>query len=289
MDRYWRGIAFVLLSAVSYGFMPIFARFAYESGFGIPELLLLRFTLAFVAMGSFLYMTGKGLTTSKRQFLTLLALGGVGYFVLSSLYYVSLLYISIPVQALIFYMYPVFVTTGSLALGWEKVSAPLASSLLLALAGLYLVVNPIVNVVIIGILLALAAAITYTIYILASTRALKGVGGEVASFHVIGAAALSFLIYGSLTGSVHIAWDYQSWVWPILIAIVSTAIAMTAFFQGLKLIGPSTASILSLIEPITSVIAASLLFNEFLSVYQWIGGLLILLATAIAAISKSNG
>lgn len=288
MDRYWRGIAFVLISAISYGLMPIFARFAYEGGFGIPELLLLRFAIAFVVMGSFLYMTGKGLTTSKRQFLELLALGGVGYFTLSSLYYASLLYISIPVQALIFYMYPALVTMGSLALGWEKASAPRVSSLLLALAGLYLVVNPIANVVLIGFLLAFCAAITYTMYILASARALKGVGGEVASFHVIGAAALSFLIYGSLTGRAHIAWSIQSWVWPILIAIVCTAIAMTTFFQGLKLIGPSTASILSLIEPITSVIAASLLFKEFLSAYQWIGGLLILLAAAVAAISKPN-
>lgn len=288
MDRYWRGTAFVLISAVSYGFMPIFARFAYESGFGVPELLLLRFALAFVVMGSFLRVTRKGLSTTKKQLFFLLALGGIGYFVLSSLYYVSLLYISVPVQALIFYTYPVFVTTGSLALGWEKASVPLASSLLLALMGLYLVVNPIINIVIIGFLLALGAAITYTIYILASTRALKGLSGEVASFHVIGAAALSFLIFDSLTGSVHIAWNYESWVWPILIAIVSTAIAMTAFFQGIKLIGPSTASVLSLTEPITSVIAASILFNELLNMYQWIGGLLILLATIIAAISKAK-
>ena len=46
MDYRWRGSILVLVSAVSFGFMPIFARLAYESGaVGIQELLFIRFII----------------------------------------------------------------------------------------------------------------------------------------------------------------------------------------------------------------------------------------------------
>ena len=58
MNHRWRGSILVLVSAVSFGFMPIFARFAYGSGVGVQELLFVRFLLAFLLMGIFLRLTG---------------------------------------------------------------------------------------------------------------------------------------------------------------------------------------------------------------------------------------
>ena len=77
-----------------------------------------------------------------------------------------------------------------------------------------------------------------------------------ASFYVMGGASLSFGLVGSLTGRIRIGWDLEGWIWVSLIAVVATALAATAFLQGLKLVGPSRASILSLVEPLTSIMAA---------------------------------
>jgi len=71
----------------------------------------------------------------------------------------------------------------------------------------------------------------------------------------------------------------------VMISLICTFLAVTIFFQGLKLIGPSRTSIVSTAELVTSVLAASVIFNEFLSITQLIGGLLILLATIFAALS----
>jgi len=288
MDNRWRGSILILVSAVSYGFMPIFARFAYGNGVGVQELLFIRFIIAFLLMGIFLGLTGRASIPSRNQFLVLLALGGIGYFLGSTFYFTALLYIPVSVVALVLYTYPAFVAAGSSVLGWERISVPVAFSLLLALVGLALVANPIFNVVVVGLLMALGAAITYTAYILVSTRVLKGLSSEVASFYVMGSAALSFGISGLLTRELHVMWNFEAWVWVILISIISTALAATTFFQGLKLIGPSRASILSTIEPITSVVAAFIFFNELLSITQWLGGLLILLAAIFAALSVAS-
>jgi drug/metabolite transporter (DMT)-like permease len=284
--QHWRGNVLVLGSAVSFGLMPIFARLAYENHVNVRELLLVRFILAFLAMGAFLLATGRLVVPGRNQLLILLALGGVGYFAQSTLYFNSLLYVPVSVVSLILYTYPPFVTAGSLVLGWEKMSVSLAVCLSLALVGLGLVANPTGHVALVGVLMALGASITYTIYILVSTKVLRKVSGEVASFYVMGAAALSFVLSDSLTGGISISWNFQAWIWVLLISVVSTIVAITTFFQGVRLIGPSRASILSSIEPATAVIAASILFAESLNAHQIGGGLLIVVAALLTAFSK---
>jgi len=288
VEQHSRGNMLVICSAVCFGLMPIFARFAYQNHVEVQELLLVRFVLAFLVMGLFLLLTRRRFVPPRKQLLVLLALGGVGYFLQASLYFTSLLYVPVSIVSLILYTYPAFVVAGSLMLRWEKPSVSLGLCLFLALVGLALVANPVGHIVSIGLLMALGASVTYTVYILVSSRVLKDVSGELACIDYMGAAALSFLASDSLTGRMHISWDFQAWVWVILISIISTCLAITAFFQGVKLIGPSRASILSAIDPVTSVIAASILFSEFLNVYQCLGGLLIILAATVATFSKKT-
>ncbi|MBS7643630.1 EamA family transporter [Candidatus Bathyarchaeota archaeon] len=288
MNDQWRGSILVLVSAISFGFLPIFARFAYSSGIKVQELLMIRFLLASVIVGVFLYAARRASIPSRNQFLVLIALGGFGYFLQSYLYFTSLLYIPVSVVALVLYTYPAFVMAGSLALGWEKVSIPVAISLFTALTGLALVANPIFNLAAIGLLMVLGAAITYTGYILVSSRILRELSGEVASFYVMISASLSFGIASLLAGRLYIAWNLAGWFWVIMISVISTALAATTFFQGLRLIGPSRASILSLTEPIASIIASFILFKETLTPIQWIGGLLILSAAITVTLSKPS-
>jgi drug/metabolite transporter (DMT)-like permease len=285
MNYRWRGSILVLVSAVSFGLMPIFARLAYESGVGVQALLFIRFVLAFLLMGIFLKLTGRVSIPSRNPLLVLLALGGIGYFLQSTLYFTALLHIPVSVAALVLNTYPAFVMAGSLALGWEKFSVSIALSLLLALVGLFLVANPILNVAVVGILFALGASITYTAYILVSSRVLNRLGGEIGSLYVMGAASLSFGISGLVKGELRFAWNFEGWIWVLMISLICTFLAVTVFFQGLKLIGPSRTSIVSTAELVTSVLAASVIFNELLSITQLIGGLLILLATVFAALS----
>ena len=216
---------------------------------------------------------------------------GVGYYLQSTFYFTALLYIPVSMVALILYLYPAFVTAGSLALGWERFSPLVAFALSLALTGLFLVVNPTlgVRVALTGVLLAFAAAVTYTLYILFSSRVLRRISGEDASFYVMGFAGLTFWLSGLAGGKFHFAWGLEVWVWALLIASVSTVLPITTFFQGLKIVGPSKASILSILEPVTSVAAASLLFAEQLSMAQWVGGVLILSGTILAALSRPEG
>jgi drug/metabolite transporter (DMT)-like permease len=64
--------------------------------------------------------------------------------------------------------------------------------------------------------------------------------------------------------------------WLAGIAVISTVAALSLFFAGLRLVGPTTASILSTAEPLTAVLLAFLVFGESLSAVQLAGGALVL-------------
>jgi drug/metabolite transporter (DMT)-like permease len=283
-----RGSLMVLGSAVCYGLLPVFARFAYADGATITDLLFVRFSTAFLMMGAFLSLTGRMKIPPKKTLLVLLGLGAIGYFLQSICYFSALLYLPISIVVLVLYTYPAFVTGLSFALGFEGMSRRVIVALVLALSGLVLVANPVLNLSLIGILLALGASVTYTGYILVSSRTLNRTDGEISAFYIFGGSAISFGILGASTGGLSVTWSSDGWLWVLLISLVSTSIAVTLFFKGLKYVGPSRASILSTVELITSLVAAFVVFSELLSPMQLAGGSLIFAAAVLTALSRDK-
>jgi len=218
----------------------------------------------------------------------LVGLGALGYFLQSLFYFNAIRYSPVAVVALLLYTYPAFVTICSLALGWEKISMGRGGAVILALIGLVLVVNPSTNVIGLGVLLALAAAITYTIYILASSSVIARVQGEVAFFYISGFACLSFGLLEFATGSTRFTWTPLGWLWVSMIAVVGTAAAATMFFLGLSRIGPSMSSLISLVEPVASTLFSLVILGEIPRIMQWIGGALILISIACTAVSRHS-
>jgi drug/metabolite transporter (DMT)-like permease len=73
------------------------------------------------------------------------------------------------------------------------------------------------------------------------------------------------------------------WGWLLSLAVVSTVIAVSLFFAGLKRVGPSSAAILSTAEPVVTVILAFLVFGEVLGPFQLLGGMLVIAAVLVLA------
>jgi drug/metabolite transporter (DMT)-like permease len=72
-------------------------------------------------------------------------------------------------------------------------------------------------------------------------------------------------------------------------AVVSTVAAVSLFFAGLRRVGPTTASILSTAEPLTTVVLAYLAFGESLGPAQLAGGALVLAAAVVLAAPARRG
>jgi drug/metabolite transporter (DMT)-like permease len=132
-----------------------------------------------------------------------------------------------------------------------------------------------------GALLALAASVTYTTYILISDRIIGAIDPFALAALVLTGATASFAVTGLATGSLDLRLPGEAWLWLILIALVSTVVAVSAFFAGLKRVGPSEAAILSTFEPVVTVALAFAVLNERMSPAQLLGGALVLGAVVL--------
>ena len=98
---------------------------------------------------------------------------------------------------------------------------------------------------------------------------------------MLSGALASFAVAGVATGSIDLALPAEAWLWLVLIAVVSTVVAVSCFFAGLRRVGPSEAAILSTFEPVVTVALAFLALNERLTPAQLAGGALVLAAVIL--------
>jgi drug/metabolite transporter (DMT)-like permease len=275
------GMMLIIISAASFGVMPIFAQLAYNAGAEPVTVLFLRFSIAAVVMNLIMIM---GRTAYPRGLILfeLMLLGAIGYVGESLAYFLALRMASAGLVALLLYIYPALVTALSAIFLKEHLTRVKISALFLALSGTALTIRISGGGSMLGILLGIAAAVDYAIYILLGSRIMRRSGPLSSTTVIITSTA------GVYTGIVAVrGMTYPTtstgWIAIIAIALISTVLAFVTFFAGLKRIGPTSASTLSTFEPIVAVVLAAIVLGETISPVQVLGGALILAAVALLA------
>ncbi len=284
------GIALCLASACGFGLMAIFAKQAYADGLNVTSLLAARFVLAAAVFWAIVGARGpSGVEPSRRLVLASLGLGAIGYAAQAGFFFTALEHIDASLTSLLLYTYPALVFCAAVALRREHFTAWKAGALGLASAGAVLVLlgGGTGGLEATGVLLALGAAVTYTTYILVA----DGVVGRVDPFHlsalICTGAAATFLVTGTAGGSLDLGGG--GWIWIVAIALLSTVLPIVTFMLGMQRVGASTASIVSTVEPVVTVVLAVLLFDESLGPLQVLGGVLVLAAVvALQARASSS-
>jgi len=241
----------------------------------------MRFGLAAGAFWLMLRVTGglPGLRALPRRVVLIgLGLGAAGYSLQSTFYFAAIDRVDVSLVSLLLYTYPAFVTVAALALGRATPSLRIGVALVVASAGLALVLLAAGTGAfdLGGALLALAASVTYTTYILISDRIIGDVDPFALATLVLTGATASFTVVGLGTGSLDLSLPAEAWLWLGLMVLVSTVVAVSAFFAGLRRVGPSEAAILSTFEPVVTVVLAFLVLGERLAPAQLAGGALVL-------------
>lgn len=282
------GAALCLISAAGFGAMAIFGKLAYEAGVSTLSLLLIRFVLAgtlfwaLVAAWPALRPRGAG----RRAIGIGVGLGAIGYATQAGLFFGALHRVDASLLALLLYTYPAWVTLAAFGLGRERPNRRRLVALGLSSAGLVVVLAAAGggSADATGIAMGIGAALAYTTYILVADAAGSALHPLTLSALVCAGAAATFAVIGAAAGEIDLGFESEGWLWLGLIAVVSTALPITAFFAGMARVGPSTASILSTFEPVVTVTLAYLAFSERLSAVQLGGAALVLSAAILLAV-----
>ncbi|MHB9095957.1 MAG: EamA family transporter, partial [Eubacteriales bacterium] len=215
----------------------------------------------------------------RKQLLALAGLGAMGYGLMSTFFFSAVELIPASITAILLYTYPVIVTVLSAWVYKEAITGYKIISLIISSIGLVMVVGVIFDGLnFLGVFYGGMAAVVYSLYVIFSNKLVGKISPVMMATYVMTAAAVVFNIVGWSTGMINLAISARGWLAILGIAVVSSVVAILTFFQGLKLVGPTRASIISTIEPVVTILAAYLLFSEKLTLVQAAGAGLVIAA-----------
>ncbi len=288
------GAILCLAAAACFGALGIFGKLAYDEGANVMTLLVVRFGIGAVlswALAAALPASRRALRArpGRTLLLTAFGLGAVGYATQAGLFFAALERMDASLLSLVLYTYPAWVALGAAALGRERLTARRVGVLGMASAGLVLVLAGAGGgeLDLLGAALGLAAALTYTGYILVADGVVDRLPPVLLSAVVCTGAAASLLAVGAGTASLDLRLSAAAWGWLAAIAVVATVLGVALFFVGLQRVGPGVAAILSCAEPPVTVLLALLVFGEQLGGLQWAGGLLVLGAVVLLQLRRA--
>jgi len=281
------GTVLCLASGVAFGAMGVFGKLAYAAGTTAGTLLPVRFAVAAVLFWALLAAGGGGAEVRSlrpRDAVGGLALGACAYALQAGCYFAALERIDASLLSLLVYTFPAIVAVAAVTLGREALDTRRTAALALASAGLVLVVAGAGAGALdaLGVGLGLGAAVVYATYILVSDGVAARVSPRLLAALVCTGAAATLTAGSAVLGELRPgATTAAGWGWLICLAVVSTVVAISCFFAGLRRVGPTTASILATVEPFVTVLLAFAAFGERLGGVQLAGGALVLAAVLV--------
>ena len=274
------GVALALLGAFSYGVTIVINRTLAERGFGSEATLSIRFGVGAAILFALLVALRRPLLPPPAERWRPLLLGAIGYAVESALFYRGLERGSAAAVALLFYSYPAMVTVAELFLGRTRPSGRLIGALVLSLAGAALIVLAGEDVAIstTGVVFALTAAASFSIYLIVSSRVVRETEPLVSGAWVSLGAALSLATQGLIAGTLR---DPGGSLGLMLLNGLATASAFSMLLAALRLIGASRTAVVMTFEAMSAVALGWLLLDEPLTAIQLLGGAAIVAAIVL--------
>jgi drug/metabolite transporter (DMT)-like permease len=289
VKNYYLGVLLVVISALGYGMMPIFALYAYHYEMTVNTLLFLRFLLAAILVFGYLYFSKNKINITPKQVLYLFILGGLFFTMCSGFLFNAIRHIPASLAVLIIYIHPLIIAIISVVFEGQILTKRTIFAIILSFASLILVLGVTFNNInFIGVFFAIGSALSYTMYVTFGKYLTKKTPSIVTTGFVSLFASGSFLIMGTYTNTI--SFDFSPIAYLPLIGIVlfSTIVALSAYLKGMDIVGSTLASTLSMLDPLTTLVLSVILFKEQVSVLQLAGILGVLLGAAMATTAEEQ-
>lgn len=264
------GIVLILLSSLLYGVEPSILALALRAGVSATEataaygLGLTLFSLILV------WARRSPAKIPFRQFIKLLLLGAVGHGCTGILLSSAYRYIPVGCATMLHFMYPTFVCLLTALLFHSRLGARRIAAILLSLSGLACIVMDSLGTSLVGIVLSIASSLTYSFYIIALYKSeVSRLRAETKMLYTsLGAFLFASLVmaFQKPSGAINLRTGGILAVCGLLMFA-----AGLFFIVGLPRVGGTSASFLSLLEPITSLVLSSILYRYVLSATTILG------------------
>jgi drug/metabolite transporter (DMT)-like permease len=281
------GLIFGVLGALGFAFKAILVKAAYAYGVDAVTLLALRMGYAlpcFLVM-AYLIQRHEPLHLTRADWLQLMLLGLLGYYVASYLDFLGLRYISAALERIVLYTYPTLVVLLSALFLRKPLTARRLGLLALCYLGVALSVLQDLQAAggnaARGILLVFGSALSFAIYLMLSGELVLRLGSTRVTAYATGIACLMCVLQFALLrplGALRQPWPVHAL--GALMALFSTVLPIWLVTEAVRRLGAGTAAMVGSVGPVLTILLAVLFLGEPLSALEIAGALVVIFAVS---------
>lgn len=277
-----KGCCFAVVSAVIYGCMPLMAKYIYADGVNSFTLVFLRSFFSLVPLAILACREKKTLKISLSLVPAVGVIGLLGCSITPILLFTSYRFIPSGLATVFHFAYPTVVVLAEILFLGKKLRLSSAASVIFCAVGISLFYTPQQAFNFTGSALALLSAMTFAGYVILLSRFDSSkLSGFLLCFYMTLVSSIATFCICVATNNLALPQSLSGWGLCLLFSILVTTFAVVLFQKSVFLIGGEGASILSTLEPITSVIIGVVIFHEPFGIRVLTGTFLVVLASII--------
>jgi drug/metabolite transporter (DMT)-like permease len=287
------GVLLAVAGSIAFSGKAIIVKLAYRYGVDAITLLMYRMLLAlpFFLLMSWWASRGKDALTGK-QWLQVIFLGFIGYYLASFLDFAGLQYISASLERLILYLNPTIVLLMGALLWGKKITRRQLAAFALSYCGVLLVFGHEVKLdganVGLGALLVFGSAAAYAVYLSYSGELVQKLG----SLRLAGLATSVACLFCIAQFAVMRPWSAAQVVPEVLWLSLLNALACTVapvlmVMMAIERIGAAKTAQIGMIGPMSTITMGVLVLGEPFNVWIVAGTALVLSGVYLVSRSKT--
>lgn len=277
-----KGIIYVLISALIYGFTPVLCSMTYDLG-NTP--LTLTFFRSFFVLPVLTVLMKKddiSMKIGRDELVKVFIIALFGAVFTTLLLYSSYQYIAVGTATTLHFLYPLSVTLICHFVYHDKLSKKQIIALVVSLVGVGFFINLNDLGMIQGIMMALISGITFSIYLVGIEKfGLSKMNSYKLSFYIAACVCFCLIVVNIFTGQFNFDQPLLSYALMIIVAVLAQFVAVVTLKEGIGIIGSSLASMFSMAEPVSSVIFGAMFLAESITIMQIVGCVLIMFGVSM--------
>ena len=288
------GIVCTLIGAVGFSGKTVIVKLAYRYGVDTMTLLALRMLFALPFFLLMAWWAGMPSALARRDWLHVIGLGFMGYYLGSYLDLAGLQCISAGLGRLILYLYPTLVLAFSALFLKTRVGRRELVSLALSYGGIVIVFGTEMkyggelSTIALGGVLVFGSAVTYAAYLVAGSSLVRKLGSmRFTSYASIAASCFVLGTFFAMRGADALAVPHEVYGLAVILSVFSTVLPLWFMAEGLKRIGANQASLVACIGPVATIAFASMFLGEPVTAVQSAGAAFVLAGVMIISLKRS--
>lgn len=272
-----KGILYVSLAAILFGVTPLFASESYKLGNNGLNMVLLRNTLVIPILFGIISIKKISFKINSADIKNLIIITIFGSATTTMLLYSSYKYISVGIATAFHFIYPVIVSIFLTIFFKNNMSKLKVLSLIVSVIGVFSFIEIGGQNEPVGYLMAILSGFTYAFYLTFMEKSkLVKYNPLVISFWIACITSAILIIMNIKLNFIVLQFENNiTWVYIILVSLLTSFVGLVLFITGIKNIGAGFSSVLTLLEPFTSIVVGIVFQNDKLTIFKLIGFMLI--------------